>query len=89
LVGEADCDKATTSKLILAAEEPMAGVIAFEGRDLVHFRAKELTDYRRKVQGVFQDSYSLLSPRMRVGEIIGEPIVTHERRWRTSAIRSR
>jgi oligopeptide/dipeptide ABC transporter ATP-binding protein len=79
LVGESGCGKTTTSKLILAAEEPTAGVIEFEGRNLVNFSARELMDYRRKVQVVFQDPYSSLSPRMRVGDIIGEPIVTHER----------
>jgi oligopeptide/dipeptide ABC transporter ATP-binding protein len=79
LVGESGCGKTTTSKLLLAAEEPTAGVIAFEGRDLASFSAKELMEYRRKVQVVFQDPYSSLSPRMRVGDIIGEPIVTHER----------
>jgi oligopeptide/dipeptide ABC transporter ATP-binding protein len=79
LVGESGCGKTTTSKLILAAEQPTAGMIAFEGRNLVTFGAKELMDYRRKVQVVFQDPYSSLSPRMRVGDIIGEPIVTHER----------
>jgi oligopeptide/dipeptide ABC transporter ATP-binding protein len=79
LVGESGCGKTTTSKLLLAAEEPTAGVIAFEGRNLANFSAKELMDYRRKVQVVFQDPYSSLSPRMRVGDIIGEPILTHER----------
>jgi oligopeptide/dipeptide ABC transporter ATP-binding protein len=79
LVGESGCGKTTTSKLLLAAEEPTGGVIAFEGRNLADFNAKELMDYRRKVQVVFQDPYSSLSPRMRVGDIIGEPIVTHER----------
>jgi oligopeptide/dipeptide ABC transporter ATP-binding protein len=79
LVGESGCGKTTTSKLLLAAEEPTAGAIAFEGRNLATFNAKELMDYRRKVQVVFQDPYSSLSPRMRVGDIIGEPIVTHER----------
>ena len=79
LVGESGCGKTTTSRLLLAAEEPTAGVIAFEGHSLANFSAKELMDYRRKVQVVFQDPYSSLSPRMRVGDIIGEPIVTHER----------
>jgi oligopeptide transport system ATP-binding protein len=79
LVGESGCGKTTTSKLLLAAEEPTAGVIAFEGRNLANFSAKELMDYRRKVQVVFQDPYSSLSPRMRVGDMIGEPILTHER----------
>ena len=88
LVGESGCGKTTTSKLILAAEEPTGGVIEFEGRDLAHLRGKELADYRRKVQVVFQDPYSSLSPRMRVGEIIGEPIETHERVSRAE-VRSR
>jgi oligopeptide/dipeptide ABC transporter ATP-binding protein len=79
LVGESGCGKTTTSKLLLAAEEPTAGLIAFEGRDLATFSSRELMDYRRKVQVVFQDPYSSLSPRMRVGDIVGEPVVTHER----------
>ncbi len=88
LVGESGCGKTTTSKLILAAEEPTAGRIEFEGRDLATLKGKELMDYRRKVQVVFQDPYSSLSPRLRVGEIIGEPIVAHERLSR-SAVQSR
>jgi oligopeptide/dipeptide ABC transporter ATP-binding protein len=79
LVGESGCGKTTTSKLILAAEAPTAGVIEFEGRDLASLDRQGLMDYRRKVQVVFQDPYSSLSPRMRVGDIIGEPIETHEK----------
>jgi oligopeptide/dipeptide ABC transporter ATP-binding protein len=88
LVGESGCGKTTTSKLILAAEVPTAGSIAFEGRDIVQLDSKGLMDYRRQVQVVFQDPYSSLSPRMRVGDIIGEPIVTHERTSR-SEVRAR
>jgi oligopeptide/dipeptide ABC transporter ATP-binding protein len=88
LVGESGCGKTTTSKLILAAETPTAGVIEFEGRNLADLQGKELNDYRRKVQVVFQDPYSSLSPRMRVGDIIGEPIVAHERAPR-SEVQSR
>jgi oligopeptide/dipeptide ABC transporter ATP-binding protein len=79
LVGESGCGKTTTSKLILAAETPTAGVIEFEGRDVSTLRGKALMEYRKKVQVVFQDPYSSLSPRMRVGEIIGEPAQAHER----------
>jgi oligopeptide/dipeptide ABC transporter ATP-binding protein len=78
LVGESGCGKTTTSKLILAAEAPTAGTIAFAGRDLAQLDSAGLMDYRRQVQVVFQDPYSSLSPRMRVGDIIGEPIATHE-----------
>jgi oligopeptide/dipeptide ABC transporter ATP-binding protein len=78
LVGESGCGKTTTSKLVLAAERPTAGVIEFEGENIASLPARQLGDYRRKVQVVFQDPYSSLSPRMRVGEIIAEPLQAHE-----------
>jgi oligopeptide/dipeptide ABC transporter ATP-binding protein len=79
LVGESGCGKTTTSKLILAAEDPTAGTIEFERREITTLQGRDLMAYRRKVQVVFQDPYSSLSPRMRVGDIIGEPIKAHER----------
>ncbi len=79
LVGESGCGKTTTAKLVLAAEEATAGAIEFEGRNIATLRGRDAMDYRRKVQVVFQDPYSSLSPRMRVGDIIGEPIEAHER----------
>jgi len=77
LVGESGCGKTTTSKLVLAAERPTAGVIAFEGVEISALPDGQLQDYRRKVQVVFQDPFSSLSPRMRVGEIIAEPLQAH------------
>jgi oligopeptide transport system ATP-binding protein len=78
LVGESGCGKTTTAKLVLAAERPTAGTISFQGSDIAGLPSRQLQDYRRKVQVVFQDPYSSLSPRMRVGEIIGEPLQAHE-----------
>jgi oligopeptide/dipeptide ABC transporter ATP-binding protein len=78
LVGESGCGKTTTSKLVLAAERPTAGVIEFAGQNIAALPEKELGDYRRKVQVVFQDPYSSLSPRMRVGDIVAEPLKAHE-----------
>jgi oligopeptide/dipeptide ABC transporter ATP-binding protein len=78
LVGESGCGKTTTSKLVLAAERPTAGVIEFDGQDISTAPESQLQDYRRKVQVVFQDPFSSLSPRMRVGEIIAEPLQAHE-----------
>jgi oligopeptide transport system ATP-binding protein len=88
LVGESGCGKTTTCKLVLAAEEATAGTIVFEGRDIVGRNGKDLMDYRRKVQVVFQDPYSSLSPRLRVGDIIGEPMMAHEKTSR-GVMRSR
>jgi oligopeptide transport system ATP-binding protein len=79
LVGESGCGKTTTSKLILAAETPTAGAIEFEGRNIADLDREQRRDYRRKVQVVFQDPYSSLSPRMRVGDIVGEPLEEHEK----------
>src|SRR2546428_1181211 len=74
LVGESGSGKTTLTRLILLLERPTAGSILFEGRDVAHLRGKDLLAYRRAVQCVFQDPYSSLSPRMRVGEIIAEPL---------------
>ena len=77
LIGESGCGKTTTSKLILLQETPSGGTIRFDGEDISGLRADELMRYRREVQVVFQDPYSSLSPRMRVGDIIAEPLQIH------------
>jgi len=78
LVGESGCGKTTTAKLVLRLEEPTGGVMRFEGQDLQSLGARGLATYRRSVQAVFQDPYASLSPRMRVGAIVVEPLVTNE-----------
>jgi oligopeptide transport system ATP-binding protein len=77
LIGESGCGKTTTSKLILLQETPTAGTIRYDGKDLSSLEGHELMRYRREVQVVFQDPYSSLSPRMRVGDIIAEPLEIH------------
>jgi oligopeptide/dipeptide ABC transporter ATP-binding protein len=79
VVGESGCGKSTTAKLVLKLEEPTAGEIRFEGRSLQSLDAAGLRQYRRSVQAVFQDPFASLNPRMRVGAIIAEPLVTNER----------
>jgi oligopeptide transport system ATP-binding protein len=88
LIGESGCGKTTTAKLILLQETPTGGTIAFEGRDIARFAGAELMGYRRAVQVVFQDPFSSLSPRMRVEDIIAEPLEIHTRLSR-AAIRDR
>jgi oligopeptide/dipeptide ABC transporter ATP-binding protein len=78
LVGESGCGKTTTSKLILLLEKPTRGAIIFRGRDIQTLQGNELKTYRRGVQAVFQDPFSSLNPRIRVGDIIAEPVVVNE-----------
>ncbi|MBM3347447.1 MAG: ATP-binding cassette domain-containing protein, partial [Betaproteobacteria bacterium] len=77
LIGESGCGKTTTAKLILLQERPTAGAIRFDGEDIGAMQGDGLMRYRRAVQVVFQDPYSSLSPRMRVGDIIAEPLEIH------------
>ena len=77
LVGESGCGKTTTSKLMLRLERPTSGQILLDGKDIQSFRGSELQDYRTTVQAVFQDPWSSLSPRMRVRDIIAEPLVVN------------
>ena len=74
LVGESGCGKTTTTKLILHLERPTGGSINFDGRNIFELKGRDMLAYRRSVQAVFQDPFSSLSPRMRVRDIIGEPL---------------
>jgi oligopeptide transport system ATP-binding protein len=78
LVGESGCGKTTTSKLILMLEKPTSGAIIFRGRDIQTLDKDALKAYRRGVQAVFQDPFSSLNPRIRVGDIIAEPVVVND-----------
>ncbi|MGH6620305.1 MAG: ABC transporter ATP-binding protein [Alphaproteobacteria bacterium] len=77
LIGESGCGKTTTAKLILLQERPTGGSIRFDGEDIGGLHGDGLMRYRRAVQVVFQDPFASLSPRMRVGDIIAEPLEIH------------
>ncbi|TAK34421.1 MAG: ATP-binding cassette domain-containing protein [Chloroflexota bacterium] len=74
LVGESGCGKTTASRLVLLLLKPTAGSLSFGGEDLFAAGPSAIARYRRSVQAVFQDPYSSLDPRMRVGDSIAEPL---------------
>jgi oligopeptide/dipeptide ABC transporter ATP-binding protein len=79
LVGESGCGKSTTAKLILRLESPTSGKVFLEGQDVHALSGDDLRRYRTKIQAVFQDPYSSLSPRRRVRDIIAEPLIVNRK----------
>ena len=77
LVGESGCGKSTTGRTILRLIEKTDGQVLFNGKDVYGLSNKEMRDMRTKMQIIFQDPYSSLSPRLPVGEIIGEAVKEH------------
>ena len=77
LVGESGCGKTTLGRCILQLERPTTGEIRFEGTNLVELKEPALRPLRRKIQVIFQDPYSALNPRQKVGTIIAEPMKVH------------
>ena len=77
LVGESGCGKSTTARLVLRLIDPTAGTVRFEGSDITTLTGEPLRKLRRRMQIVFQDPFASLNPRMRVGEILEEPLIVH------------
>ncbi len=77
LVGESGCGKSTTGLAIMRMLTPTAGRIEFEGQDITVHDKKQMRPLRQRMQMVYQDPYSSLNPRMKVRDIIGEPLEVH------------
>ncbi len=82
LVGESGCGKSTTGETLLFLQKPTAGDVRFKGRSLGGLSAEELRRTRTQMQMVFQNPYSSLNPRMRIGDLLAEPLRTHGRETR-------
>ena len=78
LVGESGCGKTTTAKMVLQVEKPTGGMIRFNGNDMDAFTRDQRKEYRASIQAVFQDPWSSLNPRMKVGNIIMEPLLANQ-----------
>ncbi len=79
LVGESGCGKSTIARCLLKLLAPSGGTICFDGADIGELDRPATLAFRRQVQAIFQDPYSSLNPRMKVGEIVGEPLYVHGR----------
>ncbi|MEA4846735.1 MAG: oligopeptide/dipeptide ABC transporter ATP-binding protein [Clostridiaceae bacterium] len=74
VVGESGCGKSTLGRVLLRLLEPTGGEVLYEGRDILRYNNRQMTEMRKHMQIVFQDPYASLNPRMTVSEIIAEPI---------------
>jgi oligopeptide transport system ATP-binding protein len=77
LVGESGCGKSTTGLAVLRMQAATSGSIEFEGQDITHFSKDQMRPLRRRMQMVYQDPYGSLNPRMKVRDIVGEPLEVH------------
>ena len=77
LVGESGCGKSTLGRTLVKINFPTEGRIEFKGQDITTLKGKQLKNFRKSAQMIFQDPYASLNPRMTVGEIIKEPMIIH------------
>lgn len=89
IVGESGCGKSTLIRLMAALERPTDGEVLYEGTDVNRLGLGALRRWRKRVQVVFQDPYSSLNPRMRIGDIVAEPLEVHPSAVGSQGVRAR
>ena len=89
LVGESGCGKTTIGRMILQLEQMSAGRVLFEGEDLAHASGAQIQALRTQIQVIFQDPYSSLNPRIKVGDLIAEPLKVYKKTTTPQATRER
>ena len=80
LVGESGCGKSTAGRALLGAVKPTKGQVLFEGRDVTDLSGRSWRAMRKQVQMIFQDPYSALNPKLKIGESLAEPFLVHTRK---------
>jgi len=78
LVGESGCGKSTLARLLINLLQPTEGEVLYKGENIFNLRAEAAKQFKKQVQFIFQDPYACLNPRMKVVDIIGEPLTTHQ-----------
>src|SRR3712207_3316537 len=78
LVGESGCGKSTLARLVRRLLEPAEGEVLFDGEDILRYDRRQMLGVTRNMQIIFQDPYASLNPRMTVGNIVAEPLKTHD-----------
>ena len=78
IVGESGCGKSTLGRLLIGAIPPTSGEVCFRGYTITGLKDKDFSPYRRQLQLIFQDPYASLDPRMKVRDLIAEPLVAHK-----------
>lgn len=77
LIGESGCGKSTIGKTVMGLSKATSGTIKYQGREINSYSAKEMKEFRRKVQMIFQDPYSSLDPKKRISYLVQEPMYIH------------
>ena len=78
VVGESGCGKSTLGRMLIGALPPTSGEVRFKGHTITGLKERDFSAYRRQLQLIFQDPYASLDPRMKVRDLIAEPLVTHK-----------